>query len=243
MNEFLNCFLSNLSKYPEFWSAIAGALVGALTGGFIAYAVQYQALRGGREQRREYFKRSQQVLGNALIVKLIKIYSNLSTLYQYIEYSFKQGEQLGTKAQPWQFVKPIASFPDTVSFTSEELSMLMAMGNDEVFNSVLSMDIAHNVQLDNFKLYKTLRASVVEKLQADGVDETAIISELNQDQLKAFKPAMITANDVIEQVRDHVKRDFKNSEIALYGAYALLKDKLELSYELESTFPNQEAAP
>ena len=231
--------LSTLFNFgsSEFWSAIAGALAG----GLIIYLTQMKALREKRKQRQEDYKRSQQVLGYTLIVKLIKIHSNFRVLHQHLEKSFADGKELGPGAEPWQFVLPLASLPNPVFFAAEETGMLMAMGGGEVFNLVLTLDAAHNMQLDSLRTYQNLRASLTEEIHPDSGEGPLLSITLSQKQQMALRPKMIDANSIIEQVRGHISKGFEDSKAALEKTQNLLQDKLEFPYKLDLASSNKKA--
>lgn len=93
----LQIILSAIPHETEFWSAIAGAVVG----GVIAYAVQIRALREGKRQRADDQKSIQQGLGNSLLFKMIKIHSNIHGIHRHIEECFETAAKRGQKGEPW----------------------------------------------------------------------------------------------------------------------------------------------
>ena len=238
--EKLGLWYKSVLNMYEFYYWLA-TLSGALVGGIIVYLTQCKALREKRKQRQEDHKRSQQVLGYTLIVKLIKINSNFRTLHQHLEKSFADGKKLGTDAEPWQFVLPLSSLPNPVFFAAEETGMLMAMGGGEVFNLVLTLEAAHNVQLDSLRTYQNLRASLTEKIHPDSEEGPLLSTTLSQKQRMALRPKMIDANSIIEQARGHISKGFEDSKAALEKTQNLLNDKLEFPYKLDLASSNQKA--
>jgi hypothetical protein len=230
--EALGTFWSAISRATEFWSAIAGAVVG----GLIAYIVQVKALREGRKQRDDDHKRLQQAQGHALLFKMIRIHSNFSVIHQHIETCFDQAAQKGMKggAEPWQFVLPLANPPDPVHFSPEEMGLLLSFKNDEVFNSIVSMDVIHNSLTNAVKLLTTERRALTERLRADDASGAILSGVADRDQFLALRPRMIEVNSLIEQLRIEARRDFDESSEALDRLNKVLRDRLGLAYRLEA---------
>lgn len=232
---------STLFGKTEFWSAILGAIVGAVSGGSIAYMVQVKALREGRRQRDEDHNRLQQALGTALLFKMIRVHSNFYDVHKYIEGCFAAAARRGHKGEPWQFVLPLANPPDPVHFSSEEMAMVLGLKNDDVFNLVLPMDIIHNSLIATVKVLSTERKSLTEQLKADKAEGVVLSSTLDRDQDLALRPRMIDVNSLIVSVRADAKRGFEESDQALNDLHEILRDKLGVTYKLKSTVKLKES--
>lgn len=215
----------------EFWSAIVGAVVG----GLIAYAVQTQALREGRKLRDEDHKRVEHALGYSLLFKMMRIYSDFYGIHEHIESCFQKAARDKFEGAPWQFFLPLANPPEPVHFSSEEMGMLLALKHDDVFNSVLSMDFIHNSLIDAIKVLNTERRALTEQLKADEATSTLVGGVLNKQQMLALQPRMIEVNGLIEDIRARAKMDFEESHNVLGGLHKVLTEKLGLGVKLEST--------
>ena len=225
----------------EFWSAIAGAIVGAVVGGTIAYMVQVRALREARMQRDEDHKRLQQALGHAVLFKMVRIHSNFYGFHRHFEDCFAKAARRGSKDEPWRFVLPLANPPDPVHFSSEEMGMLLALKNDDMFNLVLPMDVIHNSLNDAAKVLNTERAALTERLQVDEAEGAAFSSTLDKDQTLALRPRMINVNSLIESIRADAKRGFEESGEALDRLQEVFRDRLGLAYKLKPTVKQNDA--
>lgn len=233
--ENLGTLWSIMLGQTEFWSAIAGAIVGAVVGGSIAYMVQMRALREARSQRDEDYKRLRQALGHALLFKMVRIHSNFYGIHRHFEDCFAEAARRGSTDEPWRFVLPLANPPDPVHFSSEEMGMLLALKNDDMFNLVLPMDVIHNSLNAAVKVLNTERAALTERLKSDEAEGAVLISNLDRDQMLALRPRMINVNSLIEIIRASAKRDFEESGEALDRLNKVLRDKLGFTYKLEST--------
>ena len=158
--------LWSIISATEFWSAITGAFVG----GLIAYLVQVTALREGRRLRDEDHKMMQEALGRALLIKMMRAYSNFHGIHQHIEDSFAEAARRGFEAEPSFIVQPLANTPDPVHFSSEEMGMLLGLKDYDVFNLVLSMDVIHNSLIDAVKVLNTERETLTEQIGVHGFE-------------------------------------------------------------------------
>src|SRR5262245_8629003 len=100
----------------EFWSAIAGAVVG----GFIAFGVQMIALRETRKQQIAEHQQRQKALAHSLVFKMIGVHSNFRSIRRHFDDCLRKADEKA-KAEPWQIVLPLANFPENIHFSSEEM--------------------------------------------------------------------------------------------------------------------------
>lgn len=229
MSNLINGFWSSIPRETEFWSAIVGAIVG----GLIALFVQLIALRAAKKQRAEDQKETRRALGNSLLFKMVRIHSNIYGIHRHIEERFEEAMQRGLGGEPWQFFLPLANPPEPVNFSSEEMGMLLAQKNDDVFNLVLPMDVIHNSMIVLVKLINQERQKLSSLLKPDEVDGHVITGHLSKEQVLMFRPRMIEVNTLIESTRVNANRGTRDSREALKRLNSLLREKLGLSYKLE----------
>ncbi len=234
MPESLRALWSIMPHEPEFWSGIIGAVVGAVTGGIIAYIVQVKALREARNLREEDHKKIQQGLANALIIKMMRVHSNFYGIHRHIEDSFETAARSEFMGEPWQFVVPLVNPPSHVHFSSEEIGMLLSLKDSDTFNAVLSMDVLNNSLTDAIKVLNSERIALTEKLKAEKAEGVRLSGSLNREQELLLRPRMIGVNSLIESIRIDAKRNYEESGIALDRVHNLFREKLGLGYKLES---------
>ena len=222
MLAFFDWVWSVIPRGTEFWSAITGALVG----GMIAFVVQMIALRAAKKQGSEDYKLVQQGLGNSLLFKMIRVHLNFQAIHHHIEACFEGAGRRGLVGEPWQFVLPLANPPNPIHFSSEEMGMLLAQRDDEVFNAVLSIDVLHNSLIDAVKTLNDRRLALTERIAAGKVEGEVAISGLPQAELLAIRPRMIELNTLIEQLRSDAARAVEESGLVLDRLHTLLRDRL-----------------
>ena len=152
-----------------FWAAVAGALTGTIESSCFAYIIQRRSFNKDREIRKEELRKTQQVLGSNLILKAARIHSNILTIHRYLEEAFQIGEQHAAAIEPWGFVRELAPLPSPVRFSYDELSMLMGLEDDGIFNSVLNIEPVHESIVELVKKYHSDRRALLEKLPISDV--------------------------------------------------------------------------
>lgn len=210
-------------------SAIAGAIVG----GLIALLAQLIALRATKKQRDEDRDYIRKALGNSLLFKMIRVHSNFFNIHHHVEVCYKEGIRRGDISHPWRFFIPLANPPDPIAFSSDEMGMLISLRDNDVFNSMIDMDVAHNSLLAVLRVAIVLRKELTEKLKVDGVDGSQLAGVLRPEEWLALQPRMIEVNSVIEQMRAQAKKEYEASKKTLDDLATLFRVKLGLGYSIE----------
>ncbi|MGW9230548.1 hypothetical protein ACWGPT_06690 [Pseudorhizobium sp. NPDC055634] len=138
----------------EFWSAIAGAIVG----GVIAFAMQRSSMNAARRFRDEDRLRDDQALAYSLLFKAMAIDGNLSSFRSHVV----EAEQLSSqrKAPISAVMFALANPPTAVEFAPPEMAMLLKLKDDDLFNDVMNLDRIHNSVLPVWTLYAGERNSM-----------------------------------------------------------------------------------
>jgi hypothetical protein len=145
------------------------AIAGAIVGGVIAYVVQIKALRESRKQREEDRRQIKQPQAHALLFKMIQIHSDFFGIQRHFDECFEAASKKNFKGEPWQFVLPLANLPDPIHFSSDEMGMLLALKNDDVFNLVASLDVVLNGLSAAFGTMNSVRRELGQRIKPDAV--------------------------------------------------------------------------
>ena len=164
-------------------------------------------------------------------MKTIMIYSNMKLVNKHLEDSLTN-ETLQGK-QPWECVQPLANPPDPVSFSTDELGMLLDLGGHDLFNLVFPLDRVHNTMLDSVQVHYRERTALLDKLSPDLVFQDRGQVSLSQGQLRRLQPQIILVNGIVQQLWDHAKRGQDESKHALVELHKLLEEKIGLGYKIE----------
>ena len=215
------------------------AVLGALTGAFVSfiplYFIQNRAFKIEEKIRASEYKRSQQALGRSLLFKLTRIHSDIFKIHQYIEDSLRQFELDPANIEPWQILRQLAYVPpDTISISSEELGMLFSLGDGELFNTILNLEVAHNEVLSEANLYGKLRNELHEKIPVSQINGTIAKMDLESlEMLPKVKGEMAAINNFIKTWQNHSARYTYDSKQALEKLDQLLQNKLDLYQKVE----------
>ena len=221
-------FFEGFPDLTAFWAAVAGALAGAIVSSYFAYRIQNRSFKEERRTRAEELKKTQQVLGRSLILKVARVHSNISNIHGHLEESFQRARQDDRAMEPWGFVRELAPLPNQVQFTYDELNMLMGLGNYDVFNSVLNMEPVHESTIELVRTFHHHRVKLLERLPISRVRDTVASSDLDPAHMESLRLQMNAVNSLIEQLREFSERGRDESRSALRDLCSLLRDELEI---------------
>ncbi|MBX3512814.1 MAG: hypothetical protein KF750_04450 [Xanthobacteraceae bacterium] len=227
--DFVKSLFSALPTETEFWSAIAGAIVG----GMIALVAQLIAIRATRKQITADKLDIQKTLCASIIFKLIRIHTNILGVYSHIEGCLSGAKQRGLVGDPWQFVTPLINPPGHVHFNSDEMAMLLGLKDFEVFNAVLSLDVVHNSHIDSLRVLSSERRALTDRLEAEEANGVMLSGTMSHEQMMRLKPKMIEVNTLVEQMKERTKKDSSLAFRALDQVNMLFREKLGLTYRVE----------
>ena len=215
----------------EFWSAVLGAVVG----GIIAFAIQLKVIYENRKLREEDRKISRQAMANSLVFKLQKIYSNFSNVKCHVDQCASSDLAKQKGSEIWQYLLPLVNPPPSIELSSDEMSALLSLRDMDVFNAVAGLDNKHNALMDTVRIYTERREALTSELEHVGGNDNAMVSVMNERQLLAVRPYLLAANSVASALTDHVGLGFSDAYKALSGALKLLKDNELINFNMEFT--------
>jgi hypothetical protein len=225
--------LLDLEKSTELWAAIIGAVIG----GLIAFAIQMISLREGRTQRSEDYKRQREVLGYSLIFKVIRILSNINSVRKNFEQADLRAKHENFSGEPWQIYRAIANPPDPISFSSEEMGMLLSLNDDDVFASILHTDVRHNSLISVIYRFNQSRSDLAQSISTSGSlrseDGFHLSHELTSETFDILRPKMIEVNCLAKSLKEAADKYFESGQRNLFHLHKLFKDSLGFQVELQ----------
>nr|WP_321981811.1 hypothetical protein [uncultured Cohaesibacter sp.] len=211
----------------EFWSAICGAVVG----GLIALVAQLIAIKSARKDRLAEKKEVKIALAHSLIFKVARINSNLYCLHLHIEEAFAKVDAR-SHTEPWSFVLPLASLPDDVIFSPEEMSIALSLDIADLTDKIMSLDAIHNNLIDFFELYRHRRAELETMLPANMHGNTGTTT-LTEEQMALARPQMVILNQLVQDTRIRAQQDYEESIDVLNILIDALNEKFGLTLKME----------
>lgn len=214
----------------EFWAAIVGSIVG----GLIAAFVQLLSIRHQASETKQRKLENDQVTGRGLVIKLMRLVSDLHGLNQHLEQSISRIEP-GMQLEPWSFVLPIANLPDRVQITHEELALIL-VHDLHAFKDLLDLEPIHLSSLRIMQIYGDMRAKLLEGMQAAEFSGNVGAVDLDTAQLRIFRPKMIELNSLINALQARKKSDLELARKTILAVARILDEKYKLKMDLEFDF-------
>jgi hypothetical protein len=183
-------------------------------------------------QRRKDRVEQQNTLAYSLLLKMIKIHSDLFKLWQHVQEQRLLAHEHGSPPDVWGFFRPLASLPTIVSFSSDELALLFSLKDDDAFNAVLSMDEVHASDLANLQTYAEKREALTQLLP--GAQMTGPVGgiDLNNEQYLRFAPFSVQLDMLVADIASSVEKHAMETEDALVRLHKVLTDKLHMKIGL-----------
>ena len=215
----------------ETFAAIVGAIVGTVGGGLISLFLQIYGLRKAGKEKAQDALDHQRALGMALIYKIGRVYSHLRVIRGSLEQSLKKGAAAGL-SEKWQMLQPAIATLEHVHFSSDEMTLLLTLGDHKLFNDMMAIDELHNMSIDVLKEYSRLREELTSMLppvhKLEGLTgEFAFTPE----QAGVLRPRMAGLNNLIDGMIAYAERDEKAAWSTIERLQQLLKSQLGLTYE------------
>jgi hypothetical protein len=222
----------------EFIAAIMGATVGAVVGGIISFGPQIVAIRAAKKLRDEDQLQARRTASYSLIFKLIKITSSFYSLWERIDNDLKSASR---EMGPWSAVQHIVNLPDRVSFTSDEMAMLMGLKESALISDVMNLESHHNSLLDAMAAYGTERIQVADRMKGRVVGGGMVQANLTIDEAALLMPKIEGLNDLILHIHDRAKSEWEASGKTLEKVHKTLDAALKLGFKLSVVTPEATA--
>ena len=99
---------------------------------------------------------------------------------------------------------PLANLPEAVVFSPDEMGLSFSQRDDDVFNSVLDMDVAHNSLIEVMKMIAVTRKELTQQLKVSAVEGKKLSGILNEQEYLSIQPQVIETDSLIEQARSRM---------------------------------------
>jgi len=219
----------------EFWAAIIGAVVG----GIIAFLIQLIILVAAARLRSTERDERTKALAHALLFKVIRIHSNLHGLQQHLEETTAKIAENATDRRPWQCYLPLANMPPEVTFSTDEMAMLLALGDDDLFNGLVSFDEVHNGTISVVKSLNIRREQLTKGLPAK-MDGDRGDTFLTAEQVQYLEPKWYEFDSLFYVVKKRCDSEEDNSKNLLAKLHTRLVEKAGVTLSLQFNTTNDD---
>jgi len=216
---------------------ILGAVLGVAVGGAISFALQIRSFDEARRTRENEEQQKRKALGTSLLFKVIRIYTGLTHIKDHFDECHASKHQFGINVEPFQYVRPILNLPTGEKFSADELALLVSLKDDEVTNTVISLDDIYEAVLGALIALNRFIEVFRTGLAAQFEDELVEI-KVPHDELKFVRPKMIDVNSIAMQSQKLVLKYQPRAERAFDALSKLLKDKLDIGIEFSKVVKN-----
>jgi len=215
----------------EFWAAVIGAVVGGLVAALLQL-LQQSHERGVRQKER---LEQQRTLAYSLIYKLMTISSTFTRVSHHLERSFQEAPE---GYEPWQFLEAYATPHQHVSFSSDEMTMLLRV-SVESFNDIVALDGIHNALSDTLVAYGNKREKITELLPPAMVNGRIGTIVVTHEQIMAARPFIIQANGIARDLRAHASRDAERAWKVMRALVPRINLKLDMKVAIGQKDPGE----
>lgn len=163
---------------------------------------------------------------------MIRIASTLSILKQHLDEAFARAKAENVSGRPWQLVIPIATLPDRVKFTPEELTFMMLLDKD-LFNDMGPFDDVHNTLLEAFQVYASKRTELTDMFPAEMKSGGLGTSTFTRDEMMRIAPRAAALDVLIEGMMKRCDQDSAEGWVLLQKLAAALNKEFNLKLVIE----------
>ncbi len=164
---------------------------------------------------------------------MAKIHSDMSLVWKHVEESRLKANADDEHRDTCMTFLPWANIPQPVVFNTDELTLLFSARNNEVFNSVLTMDDLHNGDMVALKVYAEKRAALMEKFPGAEMDGTVGNVSLTSEQYLKINPFIVELNVLVKDICKNAEVNFNQSKAALADLVEVLKRNFGMKISAE----------
>jgi hypothetical protein len=209
-----------------FWST----LIGAIVGGAMSLLGTYLTLRTENQNRKGERAQVQKALAHSLLVKVAQIASQVQRIHLHLDGSGPLSPTHSSTVT-WKYTEAIAN-PDAVSFSIDELGMLMGLQNEEVFNAVMQLDAAHNRLISGVKAYNIERTELAQMWSEKSFDQATATSTADQDAMNALRPRVFAVNALLAYLRTEARDTNLEARDTAEKLQVLLRKTIGIEYRV-----------
>ncbi|MBB4520453.1 UNVERIFIED_ORG: hypothetical protein M2435_001233 [Rhizobium sophorae] len=207
----------------EFWSALAGAIVG----GLIAFLIQKQDQKAARQEREDARKMEAKSHGYSLLFKVLSIHGTFADIRSHVLESLELRERKKVSMLS-SVLLPIANVATPVEFAPAEMAMLLSLKDDDTFNLLVSLDRIHNSIIPVWSIYEAKRAAIPTQSNRHVFDKTQGKGEFDVENGSHLEASIYEVEMLAKELARRAELDFAEADQAMQKLVPLLNDRLKL---------------
>lgn len=219
-----------------FGAEFLAAVVGALFGGGISAAIQYYSFREqervrkaieGRQERlgAEAMKEKEALLAFSMLSKINRALTALTQIRDNLNNGFRHS--LKNRMEFANGVLAIASDPDRISFTLEEMALVRDLRRDEIINDLMDLPYILDGYIDNMATFRRLRLEISDLAESGEIDRTGRAwSEFKGTGAFRAKIKLHEANTLLLAMFGRMFSDYRNTHDLFCNLQSALRARL-----------------
>lgn len=216
----------------EFWSAIAGSLVG----GAIALTIQLLVFRDARKERKRRSDEINASTAYTLFLKLQSCGNDLKIFAQHIAEATSRAEQLGWEM--WQAFVPIPNLPPHQEFSAEENALLLRAKRFTLFNRTRDVEATHHSSIIAMQLYLDRRTELGRQMGSIMNGDVGSVT-LDAAQMQALGPLMADVRGLASSIAATAD-EYADEALSTWKDYTEMMEEFT-GHRLELDFSRQTA--
>lgn len=188
--------------------------------------------REARNERKAEKQERDIAVGRSALFKTTRIQSNFLNLHLHLEEAFKS-QNAREELEPWQFVLPLATIPEPVHYSADELSLISSCDDYLLSDHIMSLDVCHNTFLPVFEMYRKLRKELLDEMEPDRMEGTIGEQTFTEAEVARLRTRMVELNSLVCQTKAMAKQYFDESGEAVELLIKRLNQKFGLNIRSE----------
>jgi len=220
----------NVLNSTELIAAIVGSIVGSLTSGWISYRLQKSATDEARNDRKAGEKTEQQSIAYSLAFKVLAITNNLANIRRHVEGELANRHLVDDRF-PMTYLKAMLNTPRSVELVPTEMSLLLAQGDDQLFNDVFEIELIYNSILPVWAQYQALRDEVNQFAGPEGLDHATGKGTFEVKRGTPAEVMFLQANQTAVDLIRRSQQDLDEARATLDRLLKLLREKFGIKLD------------
>ena len=215
----------------NFFSGVTGALLGALVGGAISWALQSSAFAREARQKDQAALAANKLICMSLGFKTHHMFEQINMIGRHFAEELQKVPHGDTK-HPFRYVQPIANVFDEIRFTTEELGLLLQK-DFQLANDLALLQQVHNTRLAAVAQYNRIRISLLDVMQVHEVKGEIGTSILDGGEMARLLPRWLTLDSIIIQTMSAKDREFDEAKKALISVSAAIEKHFGTTFRVQ----------
>jgi len=196
------------------WSALGGAVIGAVFGGLIQAAISWLDRRAARQERHAAQMDSDRAAAYSCFIKASTMAHQLIVLHEELQKTVLQAADLGRSELPlWVQVPPIYGLPSSsVDLSTDDIAILFKYDLYKQSNELAVLNEAYRSTMADFAEYLRLRTDLMEQLPEAAYrdfDPASLPAEMHTRFRARFHRLEIIIDGVIGKANEGHRRAFQ----------------------------------